>query len=365
MGSSCSTISSESKQYKKNPRLFKEFKSGNLLLKNLHRIEFQFYSDFAEVWKVQNKSDYTIYSLQARKKTELLKQRGYQNYVTRENRIISELSNSFILKVNFAFQDKKTLYMATEYISSRLSYYIKEKSVFTNYELQYLAASIILGLEYLASKNILHRGLRPENILFTPEGRVKIGGFLFAREHNPSISNSLDCIGYPGYMAPELLEKKHHCRAVDLYLLGIILYEVVTSKRLFTSEKSMETLTKMATLNIQKQDILSSYPEDLVNFINSLLKYQPKKRLGAGSFDEVKSHSWFKGFNWEALANGKLKAPFIPEKDEREPLNKGSLINTKCKMSKNASKQGLFVGFQHGIESKTTISSKAFDEELI
>jgi len=362
MGATCSQ--NNYTPYKKYPRLIQEFKSGQAFANNLFRLEFQFSTQLDDVWKVQNVTNYAVLSLHERNKTDLIKNKWLYNFVIRENKIMTSLSSDFVLKILHAFQQEAALYNVTEYISGRLSYYMSQNYVFTNEELKYIAASIVLGLEYLSSKNIIHRNLRPENIFITPEGKVKIGGFLYSREHNEAINNCMDSVGTPGYMAPEIIEKQKHDQLLDLYGLGIILYEVATSQKLFTETSPEKLLTKMAIFRVEKKEFPALYSEDLIHLINRLLQFKPKKRIGAGSFDEIKSHKWFANFNWEGLENGKLVPPFIPEFAERETVG-----NIKKKVDyaliRKPTIQSLFIGYQHGVESISTKGTREFDNEIV
>lgn len=363
MGASCSSTPNY-RTYKKNPHLVRELKTGRSFLKTIHKVEIQFYGYLVEVWKVQDKESYTLYSLHERKKSDLLENQAYSSLVTRENKVIFGLSSDFILKVHVTFQDELSLFVMSEYIAGRLSYYISQNYVFSFEELRYIAASLILGLEYLTSKKILHRGLKPDHIYFTREGKVKIGGFLYAREYISGMNNSLDCIGCQGYMAPEIIEKQQHGRSVDLYGLGVILYETATGKRLFEDNDNGENLLKMATFRVRKGSIPPQYNEQFIDLLNQLLQFRPRKRIGAGSFDELKSHPWFAHFDWESLAEGKLKPSFVPEFEESTAL---TLTKKKSNIMlvRRPSKQRIFTGFQSGIINVDSVKTKSSENDIV
>jgi len=363
MGTACSSTPNY-RSYKKNPHLVRELKTGRIFLKTIHKVELQFYGYLSEVWKVQDKETYALYSLHERKKSDLIENQASYSLVTRENKVISGLSNDFILKVHVTFQEELSLYAMTEYVVGRLSYYINQNYIFSVDELRFIAASLILGLEYLASKNILHRGLKPENIYLTREGKIKIGGFLYAREYVNGMNNSLDCIGSSGYMAPEIIEKQQHCRHADLYGLGIVLYEIATHKRLFEDDTNEETLLKMATFRVNKAAVSAKYSEDFIDLLNKLLQFRPRKRIGAGSFDELKSHAWFGDFDWEGLQEGKKMPHFVPTFEERSIA-----IHVKKKVNyqlvRRPSKQRLFTGYQSGLINIDSVKTRASDNDIV
>jgi len=363
MGVSCSQ--SKYSTYKKYPRLVKEFKSGQVFANGLFKIELQFTGELEEVWKVQDKSNYAIYSLHERNKADLIKSKCLYNLVIRENKIMACLSSNFILNVHNSFQEEIALYRTSDYIAGRLSFYMSQNYVFSNEELRYIAASIILGLEYLSSKKVIHRNLRPENIFITPNGKVKIGGFLYSREYNETMSNSMDSIGTAGYMAPEIIEKQNHDPLLDLYGLGIVLYEAATLRKLFEDTNPEKVLTKMATFKVEKKGFPAMYSEDLVHLINRLLQFKPRRRIGAGGFDEIKSHKWFENFDWAGLKNGKLQPPFEPEFEERDTLGNSQKKKVNYSLIRNPSIQSLFIGYQFGIDCVSTRGSKEFENNIV
>lgn len=96
----------------------------------------------------------------------------------RERQILLEMENPFILKLHYAFQTPFYLYMIFDFMNGGdLFYHIKKKGNLTEKEARFYGAQIILGLEYLHSKNILYRDLKPENILLDSRGNIKLADF--------------------------------------------------------------------------------------------------------------------------------------------------------------------------------------------
>ena len=91
---------------------------------------------------------------------------------------------------------------------------------------RFYAAEVVLGFEYLHSKDIIYRDLKPENILLDHLGHVKITDFGFAK-HVPDVTWTL--CGTPDYLAPEIIQSKGYGKAVDWWALGVLIYEVRAS----------------------------------------------------------------------------------------------------------------------------------------
>ena len=106
----------------------------------------------------------------------------------------------------YAFQDSEMLYLVMELSEGGdLRYHLFKNKTFNEVEtsnhyqiLEFLAACIIIALEYIHSHNIIHRDLKPENIIYDKNGYVKITDFGIARRWSPNNSN--DTSGTPGYM---------------------------------------------------------------------------------------------------------------------------------------------------------------------
>ena len=157
-----------------------------------------------------------------------------------------------------------------------------------------IVQQLIDGIEAAHEKNIVHRDLKPANIKITPEGVVKILDFGLAKAMEPPSDNSNPensptltmgataagtILGTAAYMAPEQAKGKTADRRSDIWSFGVVVYEVLTGKRLFQGESAVEILG--GVLN-QEPDI-SAAPQRIHRLLSWCLEKDRKKRLASVS----------------------------------------------------------------------------------
>jgi serine/threonine-protein kinase ULK/ATG1 len=199
---------------------------------------------------------------------------------------------------------------------------------------------IASGLHYLHSLNLIHRDLKPHNILLSKNGNIKIADFGFVKDYTEN--NMFDTLcGSPIYMAPEILQYKKYDAKVDLWSIGIILYEMLSAEPPFIASNHIQLLKTIETtkFKFQKNIIIST---DCINIIESLLVVNPKERI---SFDDFFNHPFFENYNFEqnideieeikkSAFNDFLDEKYIDEKHENDEFNDLKNFSKKQK-SKN------------------------------
>lgn len=142
------------------------------------------------------------------------------------------------MKLHGIDQDDTWLYIALDYINGgELFTYMKTEDTFDSPTARFYAAQVVLMFEYLHSKDIIYRDLKPENLLLAPNGYLRLVDFGFAKHCK---GHTYTLCGTPEYLAPEILLNKGHGKAVDWWCLGIFTYEMLIGQAPFTDEDPMK-----------------------------------------------------------------------------------------------------------------------------
>lgn len=177
------------------------------------------------------------------------------------------------------------------------------------------AAQVSLVFEYLHSKNIVYRDLKPENLLISEDGYLKLTDFGFAKIVE---NRTFTLCGTPEYLAPEILLNQGHGKAVDWWTLGILIYEMNAGIDPFTDDDPMNIYQNILKGKIKFPKDFDKYLlvrlRDAKSLIKHLLVADLSRRYGnlKNGVDDIKQHRWFSKIDWKNLLAKKLTVFYRP-----------------------------------------------------
>jgi serine/threonine protein kinase len=263
---------------------------------------------FGEVFLVRDLRNSRIYAMKVLRKDKVLGS-NIVRYAFTERNIMSGISHPFIVKLQYAFQTKEKLAFVMEYCSGGdLSYYIHKDGTFTEERARIYICEILLALEELHNNGIIFRDLKPENVVLDEEGHCKLTDFGLSKEGVRDGMLLRSFCGSIAYLAPEMIKRQGHCKSVDWYLLGVVLYEMLHGIPPYYSQNRDQLFHNIVRAKLQ---IGKHVSDRSAHLISKLLLRNPSKRLGASRRDaeEIKEHPFFEGVNWDAVKNRQLKPP--------------------------------------------------------
>lgn len=146
----------------------------------------------------------------------------------------------FLVELKYSFQSKSKVYFVMEHVPCGDLYKLLQRVVrFTEEQARFILAETVLALEHLHTRlKIIYRDLKPENVLLTKDGHVKLSDFGLSIQFKKESDLSFTFAGTPEYLAPEVILKTGHNKNVDLWGLGIFLYELLRGSPPFTDNFS-------------------------------------------------------------------------------------------------------------------------------
>lgn len=270
------------------------------------------YGKVFQVRKVSGAACGKIFAMKVLKKAMIIRNAKDTAHTKAERSILEEVKHPFIVDLIYAFQTGGKLYLILEYLSGgELFMQLEREGIFMEDTACFYLAEISMALGHLHQKGIIYRDLKPENIMLNNNGHVKLTDFGLCKEsiHDGIVTHTF--CGTIEYMAPEILMRSGHNRAVDWWSLGALMYDMLTGAPPFTAENRKKTIDKILKCKLNLPPYLTQEARDL---LKKLLKRNASLRLGAGWGDalEVQVHSFFRHINWDDLLACKVEPPFKP-----------------------------------------------------
>ncbi|KAL2310096.1 hypothetical protein Nmel_006335, partial [Mimus melanotis] len=312
------------------------------------------YGKVFQVRKVQGTNTGKIFAMKVLKKAKIACNAKDTAHTRAERNILEAVKHPFIVDLIYAFQTGGKLYLILECLSGgELFMQLEREGIFLEDTACFYLSEITLALGHLHSHGIIYRDLKPENIMLNSQGHIKLTDFGLCKEsiHDGAVTHTF--CGTIEYMAPEILVRSGHNRAVDWWSLGALMYDMLTGSASppaapsslpgnwggilewlgvdpepswptwlfmaprcppqppFTAENRKKTIDKILKGKLVLPPYLTPDARDL---LKKFLKRNPSQRVGGGPGDaaDVQKQPFFRHINWEDLLARRLDPPFKP-----------------------------------------------------
>ncbi|XP_052903061.1 serine/threonine-protein kinase fused [Anopheles moucheti] len=312
---------------------------------------------FGKVYKAVEKSSATtvaikIINKRGRSGRELKGLRG-------ECEIQRNLKHPNIIRMLDSFETNNEIIVVTEYAKTDLHSLLRDGSL-EEPRTQRITFNLVSALYYLHSHRILHRDLKPQNILLDRNMCAKLCDFGFARNMTMGTHVLTSIKGTPLYMAPELLEAKPYDHHADLWSLGCIIYEMLAGEPPFSSTSMIHLVRLIRHQYIKWPSFLTT---NCISFVQGLLERDPSKRI---SWSRILNHPFVKG-HIVTVDENVPQSPFthpLTASQSREKNNQAQKMMNKgkhqtrqtlsCDEDLTTSKDSIYVMLQSDIEYQET-----------
>ncbi|EJD50161.1 kinase-like protein [Auricularia subglabra TFB-10046 SS5] len=291
---------------------------------------------FGKVRVVKHKQTKALYALKYVDKDKVIKKKAVKNTIQERN-ILEELKHDFIVNLRYAFQDDEVCFFVLDLmLGGDLRQHHKFEERFPEETVRFWFAELSGAIAYLHSKRVVHRDIKPDNILLDAYGHAHLSDFNIAVrfEDGQPITG---VAGSVAYMAPEAFTKRGYTHAIDWWSLAVVTFELLFGPRPFKGTqlargdqrddpeaveherqyvRSLGWHTAEANLPSRYDDLVSDRGLDIVS---SMLESEQSKRLGCGlrpgreELDVIRAHPWFEGLDFETLDRKELPCSFIPD----------------------------------------------------
>ncbi|KUJ23000.1 kinase-like protein [Mollisia scopiformis] len=269
---------------------------------------------FGKVRIVERKDTNLQFALKYIRKDEVVRSESVRN-ILRERRMLEHLNYQFICNLRYSFQDIEYMYLVVDLMNGGdLRFHISRKT-FTEEAVRFWIAELGCALRYIHKQGIIHRDIKPDNVLLDSEGHIHLADFNVASDFTPGKPLTSKS-GTLAYLAPEVYKGHGYSCGADWWSLGVLFYECIYNKRPFEGS-TQTTLAAQITKAAPKFPITDpAVSMPCLHAISSALEEDPAKRMGSASFHSFTDNPFFRAIDFEALERKEVEPVFVPSSEK-------------------------------------------------
>ncbi|XP_028658922.2 serine/threonine-protein kinase 32B-like [Erpetoichthys calabaricus] len=307
---------------------------------------------FGKVCIVQKRDTKKMYAMKYMNKQKCIERDEVRN-VFRELQIMQGLEHPFLVNLWYSFQDEEDMFMVVDLLlGGDLRYHLQQNVHFKEDTVKLYICELALALYYLQCCHIIHRDIKPDNILLDEHGHVHITDFNIATVLKDS-ETATSMAGTKPYMAPEIFHSfleggPGYSYPVDWWSLGITAYELLRGWRPYDIHSSTPVDEILNLFRAERVHYSSTWSKGMVSLLRKLLAKDPECRLS--SVADIQSLPYLADVNWDAVLEKTVSPGFIPNKGrlncdptfelEEMILESKPLHKKKKRLAKSKSKDG-------------------------
>ncbi|XP_049622385.1 serine/threonine-protein kinase 32B [Suncus etruscus] len=305
---------------------------------------------FGKVCIVQKRDTKKMYAMKYMNKQKCIERDEVRN-VFRELQIMQGLEHPFLVNLWYSFQDEEDMFMVVDLLlGGDLRFHLQQNVHFSEGAVKLYICELALALEYLQQYHIIHRDIKPDNILLDERGHVHVTDFNIATVVKGS-EKATSMAGTKPYMAPEVFQVyvdggPGYSYPVDWWSLGVTAYELLRGWRPYEIHSATPIDEILDMFRAERVRYSSTWCKGMVALLKKLLAKDPESRLS--SLGDVQSAPYLADMNWDAVFEKALMPGFVPNKGrlncdptfelEEMILESKPLHKKKKRLAKNRSK---------------------------
>ncbi|XP_058205693.1 probable serine/threonine protein kinase IRE isoform X2 [Rhododendron vialii] len=275
---------------------------------------------FGRVFLARKWATGDLFAIKVLKKADMIRKNAVESILAERDILIS-VRNPFVVRFFYSFTGRENLYLVMEYLNGGDLYsLLRNLGCLDEGMARVYIAELVLALEYLHSLNVIHRDLKPDNLLIGPDGHIKLTDFGLSKvglinstddlsgppvsstttllgigEPKPATQPSIkreerqkqSVVGTPDYLAPEILLGTGHGATADWWSVGVILFELLVGIPPFNADHPQQIFDNIMNRYIPWPRIPEEMSSEAHDLINKLLIENPVQRLGATGAREL------------------------------------------------------------------------------
>ncbi|CAD8057326.1 unnamed protein product [Paramecium sonneborni] len=307
--------------------------------------------NFAKVYQTINKETKKLYAVKVFEKPKIKNSETDRIALVKEMTIMRKINHKGLILIHEVYEDDSNVYFILEYLEGgELQNHIQKNQKFPEKVIAKILATILDSLDYLQKKNILHRDLKPDNLILRNKGileDVVITDFGLADIYSSSGNYMFSRCGTPGFVAPEVLQDKIYDHKIDVFSVGCLMYLLLTHKQPFRGSNYEEIVMKNYHCQVDFQSIDNDISFDALSLLKQLLHPKPQFRPSARI---ALKHNWFQ-INLDEIRFKELNCDLSDTKDStiKSSLSDIPFVHLN---QKKASKNNFSTPQQHQIIHK-------------